>query len=319
MRDPADALDREVPTRAVWVSFDLIGRDCLVAAAEAGASIVGIVTLPVSVNGARAGQCSFEEVAQELGAALIVAQDINDPACLDSIGRLSPDMLFVVGWSQLVGKSLISIAPRGVFGMHPTLLPKHRGRAPIPWTILAGLTKTGVTMFEIVDETADTGLLVGQLEVPVLADDTATSLFERIRHAHVDLIEQLMPGLLQGTAPRIPQDERRSSWWPKRTPLDCIIDWNARATHVHDWIRAQTHPYPGAFTYLEEQKVVIWRASVQPGVESGVPGQVLSEHPEGTIVGCGHGALLMEEVEIGGRVFTATGIGRVLPVGAVLG
>ncbi len=88
--------------------------------------------------------------------------------------------MFVVGWSQLVREPLIAVAREGVFGMHPTLLPRHRGRAAIPWTILCGIARTGVTLFEIVDATADSGSIVGQVVVDVARDETATSLFERI-------------------------------------------------------------------------------------------------------------------------------------------
>src|SRR5204862_7541825 len=116
----------------------------------------------------------------------------------------------------------------GVFGMHPTLLPKHRGRAAIPWAILSGLAKTGVTLFQIVDGTADSGAVVGQVEVPLAPDETATTLYARITEAHVDLVREVVPRLLAGSAPRTEQDRRRASAWPKRTRAEGIIDWETR-------------------------------------------------------------------------------------------
>src|SRR5205814_10391867 len=110
------------------------------------------------------------------------------------------------------------LAKHGVFGMHPTLLPKHRGRAAIPWAILSGLAKTGVTLFEIVDGTADSGSIVGQVEVPLAPDETATTLYARITEAHVDLIRVVVPRLLDGSAPRVEQDTRRASAGPTPTP-----------------------------------------------------------------------------------------------------
>jgi methionyl-tRNA formyltransferase len=285
--------------RTVWISFDTIGRDCLVAAAESGCEIVGVVTLPGPIDPNRSGQCSFDEVAARLGAELVETTDVNSDETLDTISRLDPELVFVVGWSQLVRDPFIALAREGVFGMHPTLLPRHRGRAPIPWTILSGLARTGVTLFEIVDATADSGAIVGQVVVDVEPDDTATTLFDRLAEAHVELIRECVPPILAGTAPRVPQDPARASAWPKRTPVDGIIDWETRARYLYDWVRAQTRPYPGAFTYLGDEKVVVWRARPVKLEESAPAGTIVAEGPEGPVVACGEGALVLEEVETG--------------------
>jgi methionyl-tRNA formyltransferase len=276
--------------RAVWVTFDTMGRDTLLAAREAGAEIVGVVTLPGPVDPNRSGQCSFEEV----GAPLVETTDVNAPETIEAVRALRPDAIFVIGWSQLVHGELIALAPRGVYGMHPTLLPRHRGRAPIPWTILSGLARTGVTLFEIVDPTADSGPIVGQVVVPVAADETATTLFDKLARAHVDLVRDFVPRLVAGTVTKIPQDPGRASTWPKRTSADGIIDWETRAPHLYDWVRAQTRPYPGAFTFLGEEKVVIWRARPVDWAGEAPAGTVVDAGP---VVACGEGALLLEEVE----------------------
>ncbi len=281
--------------RAAWVSFDVIGRDCLEASAQAGAEIVAVVTLPGPVDPNRAGQCSFAEVAGRHGARLIETADVNDPAAIAALREERPELVFVVGWSQLLRGELLSLAPAGVFGMHPTLLPRHRGRAPIPWALLSGLARTGVTLFEILDETADSGAIVGQVAVPIEPDETATTLYAKLSRAHVELIAEHVPRLIDGTAARLPQDPRRASAWPRRTPADGIIDWDTRAPYLYDWVRAQTRPYPGAFTYLGDEKLVVWSARAVEG--SGPAGTVVEERPEGAVVACGEGALLLEEVE----------------------
>jgi methionyl-tRNA formyltransferase len=283
--------------RTVWVSFDTMGRDCLEAAAAVGAEIVGVVTLPGPIDPNRAGQCSFDDVASRHDAVLIETTDVNAEETLAAVRELDPELVFVVGWSQLVREPFIGLAREGVFGMHPTLLPRHRGRAPIPWAILAGVARTGVTLFEIVDSTADSGAIVGQVVVEIEPEETATTLFERIADAHVELVRELVPRIVARTAPRIPQDPSRASSWPKRTPADGIIDWETRAPYLHDWVRAQTRPYPGAFTYLGEEKVVVWRARPVDLDETAPAGTVVAARPEGPVVACGHGALLLEEVE----------------------
>jgi methionyl-tRNA formyltransferase len=284
--------------RTVWVSFDTIGRDCLEAAASVGADIVGVVTLAGPIDPLRSGQCSFDTVAGRLGADLVYTEDVNSEQTLNVLRKLEPELVFVVGWSQLVHEPFIALAHEGVFGMHPTLLPRHRGRAPIPWAILSGLAKTGVTLFEIIDSTADSGSIVGQVTVEIARDETATTLFDRLGRAHVEIIREMVPQLLTRTAPRIQQDPRRASAWGRRTPGDGIIDWETRAPFLYDWVRAQTRPYPGAFTFLGDEKVVIWRARPVELDEPAPAGTVVAERPEGHVVACGEGGLLLEEIEI---------------------
>jgi methionyl-tRNA formyltransferase len=295
--------------RTVWVSFDTIGRDCLGAAAESGAEIVGVVTLPGPIDPNRSGQCAFDDVAARLGAALVETRDINAPETVNAIRKLEPELIFVVGWSQLVHQPFISLAREGVFGMHPTLLPKHRGRAPIPWAILTGLARTGVTLFEIVDATADSGAIVGQVVLDIGPDETATTLFARIADAHVELTKEFVPRLLARTAPRTPQAPSRASSWHRRTPADGIIDWETRARYLYDWVRAQTRPYPGAFTYLGDEKVIVWSARPVELAETAPAGTVVDMRPEGPVVACGEGGLVLEEVQTGGELAVGVRLG----------
>ncbi len=296
--------------RTVWVSFDTIGRDCLEAAADVGAEIVGVVTLPGPIDPNRSGQCAFDDLAARLHAALIETRDVNAPETVNVIRKLDPQLVFVVGWSQIVHDPFIALASEGVFGMHPTLLPRHRGRAPIPWAILTGLARTGVTLFEIVDATPDSGSIVGQITLDVAPDETATSLFARVADAHVELTRELLPQLLAGIAPRIPQDPSRASSWPRRTPTDGIIDWDTRAQYLYDWVRAQTRPYPGAFTFLGEEKVIVWSARPVALAHTADAGTVVEVGSAGPVVACGEGALVLEEIQ--------TGAGE-LQIGARLG
>ena len=296
--------------RTVWVSFDTVGRDCLEAAAESGADVVGVVTLPGPVDPNRSGQCSFDDVAARLGAPLHETKDVNAEETLAFVRELEPELVFVVGWSQLVRDEFIALAGEGVFGMHPTLLPRHRGRAPIPWAILSGLARTGVTLFEIVDATADSGAIVGQVDIDIASDETATTLFDRLSEAHVELIREYVPLLLRREAPRISQDPRRASTWHKRVPADGIIDWETRARYLDDWVRAQTRPYPGAFTWLGDEKVIVWRARAVELDEPAPAGTVVATREDGPVVACGEGALVLQEVE------TST---AELAIGVVLG
>ena len=295
--------------RTVWVSFDTIGRDCLEAAAESGAEIVGVVTLPGPIDPNRSGQCAFDDVAARLDAALVETRDVNSLETLNAIRKLQPELIFVVGWSQLVHEPFIALASEGVFGMHPTLLPRHRGRAPIPWAILAGLARTGVTLFEIVDASPDSGSIVGQVTLDVARDETATTLFARIADAHVALTREFVPQLLAGTAPRIRQDPSRASSWPRRAPADGIIDWETRAPYLYDWVRAQTRPYPGAFSFLGEERVIVWAARPVELAMEAPAGTVVEVRPEGPVVACGEGGLVLEEIQTSGDLVVGARLG----------
>jgi len=144
----------------------------------------------------------------------------------------------------------------------------------------------------------------------IAPDETATTLFDQIASAHMALIRECVPQLLSRTAPRTPQDPRRASSWPKRVPADGIIDWETRAPYLYDWVRAQTRPYPGAFTFLGDEKVVVWKARPVELDAAAPAGTIVATRPEGPVVACGEGALLLEDVE--------TGVGA-LAVGARLG
>jgi methionyl-tRNA formyltransferase len=181
--------------------------------------------------------------------------------------------------------------------MHPTLLPRHRGRATIPWAILTGLARTGVTLFEIVDATADSGAIVGQAVLDISRDETATTLFARIADAHVELVRSIVPQIIERTAPRVQQDPSRASTWPKRTPGDGIIDWETRAPYLYDWVRAQTRPYPGAFTFLGDEKVIVWGARPVALDVAAPAGTIVDVGASGPVVACGEGALVLEEVQ----------------------
>jgi methionyl-tRNA formyltransferase len=283
--------------RTVWVSFDTIGRDCLEAAASSGAQIVGVVTFPGPIDPIRSGQCSFDDVVARLDVALVETRDVNSLETLNAIRKLEPELIFVVGWSQLVHDPFIALASEGVFGMHPTLLPRHRGRAPIPWAILTGLARTGVTLFEIVDETPDSGSIVGQVTVEIAPDETATTLFERLAEAHVGLIREFVPQLVSRTAPRIQQDPSRASSWPARTPADGLIDWETRAPYLYDWVRAQTRPYPGAFTFLGTDRVIVWGARPVELGEVAPAGTIVAVEGERPVVACGEGGLVLEDFQ----------------------
>ena len=138
--------------------------------------------------------------------------------------------------------------------------------------------------------------------------------------AHVELVRRSVPRLLAGTAPRLPQDPRRASFWPKRTPADGLIDWDMRPTALDAWVRAQTRPYPGAFTFLGETKVVVWRGRPVERPSAEPAGTVVELRDDGALVACGQGAYLIGEAEPEqGGALVGAALGDLLRPGARLG
>jgi methionyl-tRNA formyltransferase len=193
---------------------------------------------------------------------LYVTGKMSDSEYQKAVRELQPDIIIVAGWYYMLPRSLRELAPRGAAGLHASLLPKYRGGAPLVWATIKGETKTGVSFFYFADG-VDEGDIIGQAGFDIAFQDDIADLVYKAAQASVDLIRQYVPLLATGNAPRVPQDHSQATLVPQRQPEDGIIDWwNLSARQVYDWVRAQTRPYPGAFTFLSEEKVTIWKAGL---------------------------------------------------------
>src|SRR5438445_5736273 len=152
----------------------------------------------------RSGYVSLRSLAERFGFELIETRDINDPELFERVQKVAPDLLVVAGWSQLVRDPLLSSFPLDAVGLHPTALPHGRGRAPIPWTLIKGLTRTAVTLFYLVEE-ADAGDIVDQEPIDVSLRDDARSLYEKVADAHANILVRAIPQILAGTNSRRPR------------------------------------------------------------------------------------------------------------------
>jgi len=178
---------------------------------------------------------------------------------IDIINKYNLDWLFIIGWSQIVSNQVLNSPKSGCIGMHPTLLPVGRGRAAIPWAIIKGLDKTGVTMF-VMDEGVDTGDILGQIEIPIKSDTTATDLYNKVTDAHIDLISEIFPLLKSDNYSIHVQDESQATYWEGRTPADGQLDSSMTINEADALIRGTTHPYPGAYYIKDKEKFIIWKA-----------------------------------------------------------
>lgn len=257
------------------------------------AQVVAVMTPPAEQAGRLSGAVDLAQVAAPNGVRVLRAADINAREVVDAVRALEPDLLVVVGWTRLLGAELLSVPARGCVGFHASLLPRHRGRAPVNWAILRGETRTGNTML-FLDPGVDTGDIIDQRPVPIHSDDTCATVYERVAAAGAQMLAEHLPALLAGTAPRRSQRAADGDALPRRTPAMGVLDWNRPARAVHDWVRALTKPYPGAFSTLEGHRTMIWHTRPPNGSEpDGPPGTILATGPAGVRVAAGRGSVVV--------------------------
>ncbi len=226
--------------------------------------------------------------------------DVNSQESIALLREIAPDFIFSFYYRNMIKREVLDIPTSGALNLHGSLLPRYRGRVPVNWAVINGETETGATLHYMVEK-PDAGDIVDQEKVPILFTDTALDVFNKVAEAAVKVIARSWPLLAEGTAPRIPMDLKAGSYFGGRKPADGLIDWTKSAVRVYNLIRGVTHPYPGAFSYLDGRKVIIWRA--RPVEGKGEPGRVISINP--LMVGTGEGLLEIRSLQMEGGEETA--------------
>lgn len=289
--------------RAILIGAVESSRIALEAIARApGWHLPLVISLPLDLARRHSDFVDLAPAARAAGADYLEADNINHAEVLEAIVKADADYVFVIGWSQICGAGFRAACRDRVIGYHPAPLPRLRGRAVIPWTILSGEPITGGTLFWI-DQGVDSGPILEQAFFHVAPDETAASLYAR----HMTRLEAMMGralvALAAGKAQRIPQNERFATFAAKRTPADGVIDWAQDAASIARLVRAVGRPYPGAATRISGKRLVIWRAMPWPdgGRHLASPGQIVERGDEGFAVACGGGtALLVSEWDLEG-------------------
>jgi methionyl-tRNA formyltransferase len=241
-----------------------IGKSCIEAILSNSGRFDLLLTLHDNKSQKKSGRIYLDDIATVNNIPLYKLNHINDTDVASILLEYEIDWLFIIGWSQIASVDLIRIPKKGIIGAHPSLLPIGRGRAAVPWAIIKGLEKTGVTFFKM-DEGVDTGDILDQIEILINSEQTATTLYEKVNQAHVELIKQIWPKLIQDSIVGVKQDETIATYWEGRTPADGELFKTMSVLEVDKLVRASTRPYPGAFVKLDEiNKLIIWGGSTQP-------------------------------------------------------
>lgn len=284
--------------RVVFIGSSGFGLRCLDAARQIpNIEIAGIITnearfrisyAPEGVmNVLHADMPSF---ARAHGIPYYTMQEkMSEPALLEQVAAWDPALFLVVGWYHLVPRVLRDMAP--AVGMHASLLPDYSGGAPLVWAIINGETQTGISLFQLADG-VDDGPLIGQSATPIHIDDTIATLYARIETLGLALLTEHLPHLAHGTAVFTPQHETGRRRFPNRSPADGMIDWHQPAGVLYNFIRAQTKPYPGAFTLYEGAPLHIWAARAESG-EVPAAGTLFYPTPKKVAISCSHSSYLV--------------------------
>ena len=201
--------------------------------------------------------------------------DINSTKSVEWIKNLNPGVIFCFGWSSLIKKDILAVAPMGIVGYHPAKLPKNRGRHPLIWALALGLKESASTFF-FMDEGADTGDILTQVDFEISYQDDARNLYDKVVETALIQIEEFIPALEKGTYTRIKQNEKESNDWRKRNELDGEIDFRMNSRSIYNLTKALTKPYVGAYIKFNETNYSVWKVKESNDFQENIePGKVL--------------------------------------------
>jgi UDP-4-amino-4-deoxy-L-arabinose formyltransferase/UDP-glucuronic acid dehydrogenase (UDP-4-keto-hexauronic acid decarboxylating) len=250
---------------------------------------------------------SVAELAAGRNISVYAPEDINHPLWVQKIRQMQPDIIFSFYYRHMIKPPILDIPRAGCLNLHGSLLPKYRGRCPINWVLVNGEKETGVTLHYMTSK-PDDGDIVCQKRIVISDDDTALSLHHKAKDAAFVMLNEILPLIKKGEAPRKSQDHAQASYFGGRRPSDGQINWDKSSSEIRNLIRAVTRPYPGAFSYVGGRKCVFWAVSVVSNVKKvAAPGTILSLEP--LIIACGQNAIqvdfgqLEDGVYLGGTQF----------------
>ena len=288
--------------RIVFIGTGEIGVPALRALLNSAHELVGVVTQPDKPAG-REQRIEAPPIKKALigtarlpGAPIFQPAKIKEPQAIENIRGLTPDVIVVVAYGQILPRTVLEIPRLACLNLHASLLPRWRGAAPIQAAIAAGDSETGITVMYM-DEGLDTGDILLQRNIEILPNDTGGSLHDRLAQIAPEALLESLQLLAAGNAPRVPQDSTQATHASKLKREHGLVDWSESADVIERRIRAY-NPWPGAFMKIDGQNLKIFSASIVD--LNGQPGEVLRSDRD-LIVATGNGALSLAEVQLEGK------------------
>lgn len=259
--------------------------------------VVGVVTQPDRPKGR--GQdviaSPVKVVCQREGIPVLQPLKMKDPAFLDALRNWKPDVITVTAFGRILPPVILTLPPRGCINVHGSLLPKYRGAGPVQWAIIRGEQETGITTM-FMAEGMDTGDMLLRATVEIRPDDTAGTLAPRLADVGGRLLVETLRQLKAGTLTPEPQNDAQATMAPLLKKEDGLIDWTLPAMELANRVRGLS-PWPGAYTYVNGERWVLWRVAVGAAVSGAVPGTVTKVTKDRVDVATGGGTIQILDIQ----------------------
>ncbi len=256
--------------------------------------VVGAVTQPDKPRGRgrHVSDCPVKRLASEHGIPVLQPERLKDPAFLDELRALAPDLGVVAAYGKILPESVLAMPRLGLINVHASLLPRYRGAAPVHRAVMAGETETGVSIMRIVQE-LDAGAVHAAAAAPIQPDETSAVVEERLAHLGAGLLLKVVDQLSSGRTYAVPQDDQSVSYAPRLRKEEGLIDWGADAAMIHNQVRG-LQPWPMAWTYLAGRRIIIVRTRLGAASAhlASDPGEIVAVTSEAVSVRAGDGSIL---------------------------
>ncbi len=262
--------------------------------------IVGVYTRPdqPAGRGKQLRSSPVKQLAESRGLSIFQPPTLRKPECVASLRDLAPDVIIVAAYGLILPPEVLAIPPRGGVNTHASLLPRHRGAAPIPAAILAGDTETGITLMQM-DAGLDTGPILAQRATRIAEDDTTGTLTKKLADIAAAVLIEILPRIFAGEIKPQPQDESRATVFKTIRKEEGLIDWTLPAAEIARRVRA-FNPWPSAFTFWNGVQLKLLRAEATSSKSDAEAGRVVKLNQE-IGVAAGEGALILREVQLAGK------------------
>ncbi|WP_452598280.1 methionyl-tRNA formyltransferase [Pontimicrobium sp. MEBiC01747] len=220
------------------------------------------------------------------------------------IKNINVDVIASINYLFLIEKDIIDHSNILTFNIHGSLLPKYRGRTPHVWAIINGESEAGITA-HVIDEGCDTGKIIHQRVVAITPGDTGATMLKKYAREYYPLVKEILEDILYNRLKLTKQKEEEATYFGKRTPDDGEINWNRKAQDIINWVRAQANPYPGAFTYYNNKKIIIDKVSLYEGeinAEKYAIGEIINSNPQ-VLVKCKNGIIVLDIIRTKNCIF----------------
>jgi methionyl-tRNA formyltransferase len=309
--------------KIVWIGFHLEGLLAFTAIAKKY-NIVAAFGLRDDAAAKRSAVADYKRLCKIYKVSYYEVSQINDDDSVKLVKDLRPDLLIVLGWSQILSKKVLSIPKIGTIGAHASLLPSYRGSAPVNWALINGLNKTGNTLMWL-DEGVDTGMIIDQMEIIISKFDSCKTIYQKVARTNKIMLLRNLDSIIQKGKYGTLQFQTDEPILPRRKPSDGLIHFDQKVDKIYDFIRALTKPYPGAFFVYHNEKCIVWGASPIISLKHSLAAGIVIDHVFsfspvhcGIIVSAKEGGIFIYDIEASGKRLKGKKIHNKFPIGSNL-